>query len=649
MYRTQRATALVCSILLCLPAFAADPPQVADAESRAHQIIAPDGFLSRLTGAYRASYIPPVNMANTNRLDQLLRAGNLYLSLQDAIALALENNLDIEIQRYTPQIADASIQRAQAGGFARGVSTSVNPGPGSATGTAGGPGTSNQTGINTNAAQQVSTASSTAVGSNVITQTGSVIPNLDPTITGSLRWAHQTTPQTSAFITGTNALVSRNDTAAVGVQKGFLTGTTVSLGLNDISSTTNNRSADFNPAVTSTLGFTVTQRLMQGFGVAVNNRQIRIAKNNREISDLTFKNQVITTVSAVMNLYWDLVSFNEDVRVKKQNLATSQKLYEDNKKQVEIGTLAPIEIVRAEAEVASREQDLTISTTRVLQQETILKNALSRNGVSSPAVMESRIIPTDKIRIPDVEPIQPIQDLMATALSARPELAQSRIQVTNAEISLKGSKSSLLPSLDAVVSLSNNGLAGSPSELPVVPGRTRSQTPFFVGGWGAAFTQVFSRNFPDYSLGFNLNIPLRNRAAQADLINDELTLRQTQLGLQRQANQVRVDVQNALITLQQARAQYQAAIKARVLQEQTLDAEQKKYALGASTIYNVILAQRDLATAQSNEVTAMGTYSKARVELDRSTGQTLNNNNISLAEAFAGHVDRPPSPIPAVQ
>jgi outer membrane protein TolC len=240
-----------------------------------------------------------------------------------------------------------------------------------------------------------------------------------------------------------------------------------------------------------------------------------------------------------------------------------------------------------------------------------------------------------------------VQDLVAIGLSARPELAQSRIQVQNQEITLKGSRSALLPTLDAVVNLTNNGLAGQPNTLPELPGRPRFNEPFFVGGYGTVLSQLFARNFPDYSLGFSLNIPLRNRAAQADMVNDQLTLRQQQLGLQRLENLVRVDVQNALIALQQARAQYQAAIKGRILQEQTVDAEQKKYALGASTIYNVILAQRDLATAQSAEVTAMSAYSRARVEMDRATGQTLTNNNVSLAEAFQGVVNRPPSPIPA--
>ncbi|HWQ53283.1 MAG TPA: TolC family protein [Bryobacteraceae bacterium] len=636
----QRIIAVLSVFLLLAPAHAAEPAADANARVAAHQITQPEGRFGWLTGNYRPAYVPPVDLANSNRLESLLRAGNLYLSLQDAIALALENNLDIEIQRYAPQIAEASLMRARAGGFARGVSTSVQTGASSATTSS-----TAQTGISSSAGSQTGQASSTA-GSTVVTQTGSAIPNLDPVVVGSARWAHTSTPQTSAFVTGTNAFISRSDTSSVALQKGFLTGTSLSLNLSNQYLRTNNRSADFNPASNGTLGFNFTQRLLQGFGLAVNSRQITIAKNNREISDLTFKNQVITTVSAVMNLYWDLVSFNEDAHVRRQSLALAEKLYQDNRKQVEIGTLAPIEIVRAEAEMAARQQDLTISETQILQQETILKNALSRNGVASPGVADARIITLDRIQIPAVEPIAPIQDLAAQALASRPELAQSRMQLRNSEVSLKGSRSALLPTLDVVVNFANNGLAGQPNDLPVLPGRTRLQNEFFLGGYGSVLGQLLSRNFPDYSAGFNLNIPLRNRAAQADMINDQLAMRQQQLSLQRLENQVRVDVQNAMIALQQARARYQAAEKARVLQEQTLDAEQKKFALGASTMYNVILAQRDLATARSVEVAATNNYGTARVELDRATGQTLDRNNISMAEAVRGVVSQAPGRIP---
>ena len=643
---TRPFLSVLCSVLLLTAtgSFAADKPASPPNQDNPvpQPAVSSHGVVGRISDPYRPRTVAPPTMGNSGRLDSLLRAGNLYLSLADTIALALENNLDIAIQRYGPQLADAAVLQAEAGGFARGVSTSVTAGPSSSSVSSSG----TTPGTNLNASSQASTGTASAVGSTVLQSSGPSIPNLDPALTGTLSWAHQTTPESSAFLTGNNELVQRQAISNFGIQQSFLTGTTVSLGLNNNSTTANNPRNDFNPATNSSLGIAITQHLLQGFGTALNSRQIRIAKNNREVSDLTFKLQVETTVAAVMTLYWDLVAFNENVRVAREAVTSATRLWNDNKRQVEVGTLAPIEVTRAEAQIATGEQQLTIAQTQVLQQETILKTALSRTGVASPGIREAHIIPTDQINVPDTLPITPIQDTMAMALSSRPELAQSRIQLQNQELTIRGSKNSLLPTLDAVVSFSNSALAGQPSTLPAPAGTAHSNNPFFIGGYGQVLTQLFQRNFPNYSLGFNLNIPIRNRAAQAQVISDELTLRQQQLGLQRLENQVRTDVVNAGIAVTQARAQYQAASKSRVLQAATLDAEQKKLALGASTIYNVIQDQQALTAAESSEVAAKAAYYKAKVELDRATGQILTNNDISLDEAFRGVVARPASPVP---
>lgn len=648
MHQNRSLVAILCALLALAPSggFAADDPvpqQPRTAETRTRlDAPRPGGFLATLKNPYTAREVAPISTANSNRLEQLLRAGNLYLSLQDTIALALENNLDIAIQRYNPQIADVVVMQAEAGGFARGVSTNVTAGPSSATVNASGtvPGT------NQNAQSQASTATLSAVGGSVLQSSGPSIPSLDPVITGSMNWAHQTNPQSNTFLTGTTSLISRQDTSNYGIQKGFLTGTTVALGLNSNRTTSNNPRDDINPRSQAGLNFQLTQRLLQGFGPGINSRQIHIARNNREVSDLTFKLQVETTVAAISSLYWNLVALNEQVKVAQEAVAAAQRLYEDNRRQVEVGTMAPIEVTRAEAQIAAGEQQLTLARMQVLQQETILKTALSRTGVASPSLQDAHVIPTDVIRVPDVEPIQPIQDLTALGISSRPELAQSRIQIQNQELTIRGSKNALLPSLDAVVTMSNSALAGDPTTFAAPPGSIRNNNPFFIGGYGTVLSQIFSRNFPNYAAGFNLNIPLRNRAAQAQVINDQLALRQQQLGLQRLENQVRVDVQNAIIGLTQARAQYLSAQKQRILMAQTLDAEQKKLALGASTIYNVIQDQQALTLAESNEVTARASYARARVELDRATGQILVNNNISLDEAFRGVVSRPPTALP---
>ena len=626
--------AILCVLMLLAPAgsFAADqppgPPGQQPPNGQPQAPFAERGIVGSLTAPYRAKIPAPVNLNNSPRLESLIRAGNLYLSLQDTIALALENNLDIELQRYTPQIADTNLLRTQAGGFASPVSTSVFAGPSSVTG----------------AAPSSGLEGLLIAGS---TQLGPTPPSFDPALIGGLSWAHQTTPQTSSFITGTNSLIQRQDLSSIAAQQYFTSGTLVSLGLSNNNTITNSARSDFSPVTNASLSLTVTQHLLQGFGVAVNTRQIHIARNNREVSDLTFRAQVITTVAAVMDLYWDLVSYNENVRVQRDALAADDRLLRDNTKQVEVGTLASIEIVRAQAEIASAQQALTVAQTQLLQQEMILKTALSRTGLLNPEVASAHVILTDHIQVPDVEAIAPIQDMVAQAFASRPELSQFRILMQNQEIGIKGTRNELLPTLDLVGSLSNNGLAGQVNQIPQAAGGVpRAPTAFFVGGYGTVLSQLFARNFPNYAIGFNLNIPLRNRTAQADLIASELALRQQQIGVQRLENQVRLEVQNAVIGVQQSRAQYESAIKQRVLQQQTVEAEQKKLEMGVSTTYNVILTQRDLTTAESNVVAATSAYSKAKVEIDRATGQTLYNNNVSLDEAFKGKVSRPAGSIP---
>ncbi|MBL8213189.1 MAG: TolC family protein [Bryobacterales bacterium] len=599
------------------------------------------GWLQR----YQPQAFDPINLANSTRLDSLVRAGRLYLSLQDTIALALENNLDIEVQRYGPRLAETELLRAEAGGFIRGIPTTLNT---TTTNTANQVSGQGGLGSSVNRGGGGSDTGTATAGGFVFTQTGTQIPILDPVMSLGYGFNHRTTINSNSFATGVPAFFVRNNTPFFSIQKGFLTGTNVSLDFNNSRVASSVPRAEINPFITGNLGFTVQQNLLRGFGRAVNNRNILIAKNEINVSDLVFKQQVITTVSQIINIYWDLVSFNEDVKVKKQALSLAEKLLSDNRKQVEIGTLAPIEIVRAEAEVARNQQDLTVSETRLLQQETVLKNTLSRTGVSSPMLSEVRVVPTDSIRIPDQEAVQPIQDLVRTAVENRPDLAQTKLSVESSKISLEGTRSQLKPSLDFTLNMRNNGLSGTAQQIvvPGAPGFTQNANPFFVGGYGGVLRQIFSRNFPDYSASIQLNIPLYNKQARADYANDMLRLRQSELRQQAQLNNVRVEVQNALIGLQQARAGYQAAMKSRIFAEQTLDAEQKKYALGASTIFLVIQAQRDLAVAQAAEVNALSTYSRARVSMDQAMGTTLDVNNISMDEARKGKVAKGPSTVP---
>ena len=515
MHPCRQYLALLCVLLLLTPAgYAAGPqanPPAGPPQGRAEitSTAGPRGWFGAVARPYKLVTVPPANLANSNRLESLLRAGNIYLSLQDCIALALENNLDIAIQRYAPLLSDAAVKAAMAGGFARGVSTSVTAGPASASVSSSG----TTAGTNQNATSQASAGTSSAVGSSVLSSSGPSIPSLDPMLTGSANWAHATAPQSSAFVTGTNFLITRQDTNAVNIQKGFLSGTNVSLGLTNNTSTNNSMRADFNPATSSSLGISFSQHLLQGFGFGVNGRQIRIAKNNREVSDLTFKLQVITTVVAVVELYWDLVSFRESVKVAQDALTASQKLLADNQKQVEVGTLAPIEIIpRRGPDRHQRTEPGGGADARAATGDDPQDRAQQDRPGQPLRGREAHVIPTDVISMPGVEPIAPIQEMTAQAIASRPELAQSRIQLTNQELTIKGSKNSLLPTLDVVANLANNALAGQVNPIPAPVGTLHSNTPFFVGGYGTVLSQLFARNFPNYSAGFSLNVPIRNRA-----------------------------------------------------------------------------------------------------------------------------------------
>jgi outer membrane protein TolC len=338
------------------------------------------------------------------------------------------------------------------------------------------------------------------------------------------------------------------------------------------------------------------------------------------------------------------VSLREDVRVKNQALTTAQRLLEDNRQQVDVGTLAPLQLKRGAAEVARAKQDLINSQSLVDQQEIVLKNVLTRTGADDPSIENVHVIPLDHIVVPQLEQQPPVEQLIREAIANRPDLAQARLEIADAGLSLKGSRNELLPQLNLVGAATNNALAGSVNPLSqtgVVP------DPMYLGGTGTLLSQIFQRNFPNYVLGLQLNIPLRNRVAQADVARDQLQLRQTQVRLKQAENQVRVEVENALLALQRARASYDAAVETRQVQEEALAAEQQRLAVGQSTSFFVIQYERDLAQARSTEVVAEGNYAKGKAALDRAVGRTLAANNISLSEATQGIVSRPAGPVPA--
>jgi outer membrane protein len=586
-----------------------------------------EGRMGWLTRPYQPRSVPAINLADSPRLESLMRAGNLYLSSQDVIALAIENNLDVEVQRYGPLLAREVLRRAQAGGALRSVGAAVSPGPLSVS--------LQGVSINSNG---LGGAAGGGVGSGggIVTQLGPAILPLDPNISFFANFQHATSPQSNTILTGTTSLIQNTRTAQAQYQQNWSFGLSAQVTYFSQYTKLNSQFFDVNPFTVGDLDLQVTQNLLQGFGSAVNGRNIRVQKNNLKVTDLQFKQQVITTISAVLNLYWDLVSFDQDLKARQRELVAAQDLLENNKKQVAAGSLAELEITRAEAQVYASQQDLLISQTNLLQQETVLKNALSRNGVASPFLSAVRVIPLDRIAAPGPDQLKSAEELIQDALRNRVEVEQSRINVDSNKLNLVGIKSSLKPTLQAFAELTNNGLTGGLTALgATVPGTT-----YLSGGYGNVLAQIFRRNYPNYSAGVSLNIPLRNRAAQSDYVTSELELRQNELTLQKNINQVRVDVQNAVIGLQQARARFDAAAKARVLQEQILDGDQKKFAVGYTTAYQIVQDQRDLASSESAEVQALANFSHAKIALDQALGNTLEMNHISLEEAASGHVAR---------
>lgn len=597
---------------------------------------------------YKPRTVPPPVFTNAPRIEELLQNGKIMLSMDDAIALALADNLDIAIARYNLSIADTDILLTSAGASPRGVNAGVVQGtPGGGVGGigagaqgAGAGGTSaGAGGAGAGASGQVLSASGA----------GPQPDSFDPVLSGTLAFEHATFPQSSTVLTGTANFLQNTTTGNFSYSQGFSTGTAMTVSFNNNRQATNSTRNILDPTLNSSFRFAVRQHLLQGFGPSINRRFIVQARNNKRITEEGFRNQVTVTVSQIQNIYWDLVNAYEDVKVKERSLALAQKTLADNKKQVEIGTLAPIEIVRAQSTVAQDEQDLLTSRTNLQLQQLTMKNAITRNLPNGSPLLQAEIIPTDTIQIPEQENLPPVQDLIQEALTNRPDYIQQKINLKNSEISLKGANNGLLPTLDVIGFYGAAGLGGPQNPFATCTG---SQTPATSGcilpgtvpttGFSDAFGNLFNSSAPDKGVQFNLQIPIRNRAAQAVQIRSQLEYRQQQLNLKQVENQIGITVRNDEFAVEQNRARVVAAQEAQKLAAQTLDAEQKKYALGASTYFNVLSAQRDLAQAESNVVSAMTSYAKSRVQLDRDTAQTLDRVGISLVDAVRGEVKTAP-------
>ena len=588
---------------------------------------------------YAARPMPEPNLVNSGRVGQLLRDGKLMLSLNDAIALALENNLDLVIARYNLPIADTDILRTKAGAATRGVNTGLVQGtPG---GGAGAIGNTGATGGGAGGTSAAAGGAGAGIGGIVASTlgVGPPIDSFDPIATASFGLQHTNTPQSNVVFTGVPSLQQNTGTVNFTYAQGFATGTLLNLTFDNSRVTSNSIRTSLVPQLNVNYLIQVRQHLLQGRGFTPNKRFILIARNNREIVDVAFRQQVIFTVTQIENLYWNLVNAYEEVKAKERALKLAQQLEDNNRRQVEAGTMAPIEVINAQAQVASSQQDLIVAETNLQLQQTLMKNAITKHQ-KDPALAAAEVVPTDRMQLPASEPVVPIDELVQEALAKRPELAQARIDLTNRRLSKESAHNALLPGLDFVANYGAAALAGqlNPNFVGLPPSAP-------LGGWTDAMNLL--NEHPTYFVGLTLTVPIRNRAAQADQVRSVLEYQQAEVRLQELQNGIAIDVRNAQFAVQQNRARVEAALKGREYAAQSLDAEEKKLAEGIGTTFAVLQAMTNLASAESNLVGAMSAYEQSRVQLDVVTGRTLDNLGISMGDAESGTVTRLPQ-VPGV-
>jgi outer membrane protein len=586
---------------------------------------------------YTATNVPLPQTGNTPRLDSLLRDGKIYLSLSDAVTLAVENNYDIAIARINLDIADTDILRAKAGSTLRGVSTGVvqntlggttttitgGGGPGGTSSAAGGGGTGAQ-------------------GLVLSTQGGGpVVPSFDPALTGTVQYEAANSQQSTTLITGTNTLSQNTASYNFGYQQNFMTGTLFNFTFNNNRITTNSQRSTYGPQLQSLFQAKATQHLLQGFGWGINGRFILQAKNDRRITDSAFRQQLLSTVTQVENIYWALVSAYEDAQAKERALAQSTQLTADNRKQLEIGTLAPLDVVNSDSAVATDKQALVASKTNLEYQQLLMKQAIARN-LNDPALSSAPVIPTDRVgldRLPEEDTAA--EQLVQEAYANNPQIEQAVLNMKNNEITIKAFKNGLLPAVDAYAFYGGSALGGLQNPL-LNCSQNPGSCPVPATGYGDVLQNSFNNSYPDKGVGVNINIPLRNRTAQADQARSQMEYRQSQMRLQQLYTQIRIQVINQQYALTNDRAQVQAAQAAREFGAQSLDAEEKKYRLGSSTTALVLQQQRNLATADNNLISATAAYAKDRVALGQLLSNLLDKYGISIRDAATGNITQTP-------
>jgi outer membrane protein len=575
----------------------------------------------------------PLLLGPAERARALVRNGTIYLSLYDAIALAIENNLSVEVGRYSLSIAGLDTLRASGGGSLRGVDYNIAEGP---TGV-GGPGspllnsaasslTPTTPTVNDLNALNVLTESNTSLSEQGVTPyaSGPPVPTLQPTLVGQTVFFQRANP----LVVGDPLHFTALNYALI---QGFSTGTQLEAGVNNAAQTLSGLRSMYNPFSQPNVSVTLSQPLLRGLSRTVNLRYLRIGAINQRISRLLFYQQLISTVYGVARLYWDLVSLRENAAVQHQSLDAARKLLDDDKAQVDQGTLAPLELTRAQSLVTSSELSLIQAEGLVQQQEVILKSQLARNGSGDPLLVDLPVVTTDTINVPPDDGLKPVNDLVTDALQARADVAQAALQVEGDQVAVKASRNAALPQIDLVGNFQSRGASEVPFETIGTPGTALINAP-------SDLTTIATRPSHIYQAGVQLNLPLKNRVAQADAARDLLQLRQAEARTHLLANQVREQVENSVIALRTARSALNAAAQAREYQEQLVSAERDKLTVGASTNFLVVQQASYLAQARSTEVAARSVWIKARIALDRALGDLLTKNGISYEQAVSGQV-----------
>jgi outer membrane protein TolC len=585
----------------------------------------------RILQRYEPRVIPPARMGNSPRLADLIRGGTLYLTAQDAIALALENNIDLEVARYNPLISQWQLQRSMSGGPLPGVPSGASQ-AGSVASGQGVAGSQSAAGVSSGFS-----GAGGGQGSNAtVSQVGPATQTLDPSFQASSVFSHSSSPQANATQSSVSNLISNTRIYTGTLKDGFLTGGNATLTYTDHYLNENAPTDVLNPSVAPSLSLSFQHNLLNGFGIAVNARTINVSKIGLETSELNFRNQVSSLTARVLGAYYSLAADYVNVKSTQTALDVSRAFEEFVRKQIDNGAASDADLIAARSQTALSEGSAADALASVQDQELQLKSLLSRSGVSDPLLASTRIVTLDQIALPEKDNLPAIPDLVQTAFAKRPDLAVDRANERSSEISSLGTRNGLRPTLQVLGGTSQAGLAGTPTS-------TRANA-YFVGGTGTALGQVIRRNFANENGGAVFVTQLGNHQAQADFAIDQLQLRQTQLANHKDLAQVEVDVMNWVIAIQQARAQSEAAVHNRILQEDLLKGEQTKYELGTSTPFAVTQQQRDLLSAQSQELSALVAYTSARINLDLTLGTILDTNHVSIEEAKSGVVSRKSEP-----